>query len=421
MSLPTIGYAGMTHLGLCSTVAAASKGFATLGFDPDSALVGELEAGALPVVEPDLDGLLREHRVRISFTADPGRLRECDLVYVARDVPTDDSGGSDLAGLDDLLDMVLAQTRPDAVVMILSQVPPGYTRARQRPGRRLDYQVETLVFGRAVERATKPERFIVGVSDPAQELPPALQTFLEPFGCPILPMRYESAELTKISINCCLVASVTVANTLAELCERIGADWSEIAPALKLDRRIGAYSYLAPGLGLAGGNLERDLATVIRFAEEFGTEAGLIKGFVANSRHRKDWALRTLHAALLANAPQASIGVLGLAYKENTHSVKNSPALALIRELAAWPIRAFDPVVPATAASHPKIIAAKSALDAAQGVDALAIMTPWPEFRGLSCAAVAKAMKGRLVLDPYRVLDPAAARTAGLAYRTLGA
>jgi UDPglucose 6-dehydrogenase len=421
MNMPTIGYAGMTHLGLCSAVAAASKGFATLGFDRDGALVGRLETGELPVAEPDLDDLLREQRARISFSADPARLRQCDLVYVAPDVPTDDRGGSDLAGLNGLLELVLAQTRPDAVVMILSQVPPGYTRARQRPGRRLDYQVETLVFGRAVERALKPERFIVGVGDPTQELPPALQTFLAVFGCPILPMCFESAELTKISINCCLVASVSVANTLAELCERIGADWSQIAPALKLDRRIGAYSYLAPGLGLAGGNLERDLATVIGLAEEFGTEAGLIKAFVANSRHRKDWALRTLHEALLANAPQASIGILGLAYKENTHSVKNSPSLALIRELAAWPIRAFDPVVPATAAPHPKVTAAKSALDAAQGVDALAIMTPWPEFRGLSCAALAKAMKGRLVLDPYGVLEPAAARAAGLAYRTLGA
>jgi UDPglucose 6-dehydrogenase len=421
MTSPVIGYAGMTHLGLCSAIAAASKGFVTVGFDTDSALIGRLEAGELPVVEPDLDGLLRENRVRISFSSDPARLRACDIVYVARDVPTDDTGVSDLAGLDSLLDTVLAHSRPDALVMVLSQVPPGYTRARQRPGRLLNYQVETLVFGRAVERATKPERFIVGVPDPALPLPSALRRFLEAFDCPILPMRFESAELTKISINCCLVASVTVANTLAELCERIGADWSEIIPALKLDRRIGPYSYLAPGMGIAGGNLERDLATVIRFAEEFGTEAGLIKAFVANSKHRKDWALRVLHESILAHSPQATLGILGLAYKENTHSVKNSPSLALIRELALWPIRVFDPVVPSTAAPHPQVTGTSSALEAARGVDALVIMTPWPEFRSLSCADLANIMKGRLVLDPYRVLDAAAARTAGLAYQTLGA
>ena len=418
-SKPKIAYAGMTHLGLCSSIGGASKGFAMLGFDADAALVARLVQGKLPVVEPDLDDMLGANRDHMAFTSDPARLKECDVVYVAPDVPTDDMGGSDLSGLDTLLELVLANTRAETVVMVLSQVPPGYTRARQRPGRLLYYQVETLVFGRAVERATQPERFIVGTPDGAS-LPPALKAYLEGFGCPLLPMRFESAELTKISINCCLVASVTVANTLAELCERIGADWSEIAPALKLDKRIGAYSYLSPGLGLAGGNLERDLATVIRFSEEYGTDAGLIKAFVANSKYRKDWALRTLHELVLAKKPDAKLAVLGLAYKENTHSVKNSPSLALIRHLGPWPLTVFDPIVPASAAPHPNVTGAASALDAVKGADALAIMTPWPEFKKLDPAAIAKAMAGKIVLDPYRVLEPAKAKAAGLDHRLLG-
>jgi UDPglucose 6-dehydrogenase len=419
-ALPTIGYAGMTHLGLCSAIAAASKGVATLGFDRDSALVGRLQAGNLPVREPELDDLLREHRARVTFTDDADRLAACDLIYVAPDVPTDDAGGSDLTGLDQLLAFVLAHARPDAVVVVLSQVPPGFTRVRQQTARQIFYQVETLVFGRAVERATRPERFIVGCPSPKEPLPPALDTFLRAFDCPILPMGLESAELTKISINCCLVASVSVANTLAELCERIGADWSEIVPALKLDRRIGAHSYLSPGLGLAGGNLERDLATVLQFSRDHGTEAGVVAAFVANSAHRKDWALRTLQEALLARSPKATIAILGLAYKENTHSVKNSPSLALIQHLGPWPLRVFDPVVPATAAPHSTITGTTSALEAAQDADALVVMTAWPEFRSLSITDLAKAMRGRLVLDPYRVLDGAAARAAGLDYRTLG-
>src|SRR6516162_8017703 len=359
---PIIAYAGMTHLGLCSAIAAASKGFATLGFDLDTDLVSTLDGGKLPVVEPELDGLLHDSRRCIRFTADPAGLKECDLLYVAPDVPTDETGKSDLAGLDRLLELVLVHTRPDAVIVVLSQVPPGYTRARQRPGRLLYYQVETLVFGRAVERATKPERFIVGVPEAGQPLPRALETFLDAFGCPILPMRFESAEFTKISINCCLVASVSVANTLAELCERIGADWSEIAPALKLDRRIGTYSYLTPGLGLAGGNLERDLATVIRFSEEYGTDAAVIRAFVHNSRYRKDWAIRTLHETVLWRGAEVRLGVLGLAYKENTHSVKNSPSLALIRLLHPWSLRVYDPVAKSEVAEHPNVTGAKDAL-----------------------------------------------------------
>lgn len=417
---PTIAYVGMTHLGLCSAVAAAAKGFATIAFDTDAALVARLETGRLPVVEPDLDDLLKSNRQRITFTAERQRLGAADVIYVAPDVPTDDAGQSDLSALDTLLNLALDAAGPKSVVVVLSQVPPGYTRARLRKGKRLYYQVETLVFGRAVERALRPERFMVGCPDPAQPLPEALTTYLKAFDCQIMPMRLESAELAKISINCCLVASISVANTLAELCERIGADWSEIAPSLKLDRRIGPYCYLAPGLGLAGGNLERDLATVIRFSEEHGTDAGVIRAFVGNSRHRKDWAIRTLHEALLSKSPDARISILGLAYKENTHSVKNSPSLALIGLLAPWPIQVFDPVVKAEAAAHPKASGAGSAIEAIKGSDALAIMTPWPEFRALKPDEIAKAMRGKLVLDPFAVLDGTAARKAGLDYRTLG-
>jgi UDPglucose 6-dehydrogenase len=417
---PRIAYVGMTHLGLCSAVAAAARGFLTLGVDLDAALVARLDQGQLPVVEPELDDLLARHRDKISFVTDPARLGACDVIYVAPDVPTDDQGGSDLKTLDTLLALALNHARADAIVVVLSQVPPGYTRARLRGDKNLYYQVETLVFGRAVERAKKPERFMVGCPDPEQPLPPMLKTYLEAFDCPILPMRLESAELAKISINCCLVASVTVANTLAELCEEIGADWSEIAPALKLDRRIGAYSYLAPGLGIAGGNLERDLATVIRFSEEFGTDAAVIRAFVHNSRYRKDWAIRTLHEAVLWRGSDVRVGVLGLAYKENTHSIKNSPSLALIRLLHPWGLRVYDPVVQSEVADHPDVTGAKDALDVASGVDALAIMTPWPEFKELSPADLAKAMRGKIVLDPFRVLDKAAAQAAGLEYHTLG-
>jgi UDPglucose 6-dehydrogenase len=371
-------------------------------------------------VEPGLDDLFQKSAGTMKFTIDAAELRSCDVVYISTDVPTDDRGQSDLAGIRASVAEVIESLGPKAILVVLCQVPPGFTRQLPLPPDRLYYQVETLVFGRAVERATQPERYIVGCADPANPLPEAFAAVLAAFGCPILPMRYESAELAKIAINCCLVASVTIANTLAELSERIGADWSEVVPALKLDARIGKSAYLAPGLGIAGGNLERDLATIERLSETVGSDAGVIRAFVANSRHRRDWASRTIHAEVLARKPDALIGVLGLAYKENTHSTKNSPSLALIATLRPWRIKVFDPIVPASAAAHPQATAAANALAAAGGVDVLAIMTPWPEFRALKPADLARVMAGRTVLDPYRVLDPVAAAAAGLDHITLG-
>lgn len=421
MSAVTVGFAGMTHLGFVSAAAVASKGFRTICYDADRALIGRLTAGESPVVEPDLPELLAGNVGRQTFTSDLRDLAACDVVYIAPDVPTDDKGQSDLAPIVKVIADVVAALGPKAILVVLCQVPPGFTRSIAGvPPERLYYQVETLIFGRAVERATQPERYIVGCADPARPLDPRFADVLNAFGCPILPMRYESAELAKISINMCLVASVSVANTLAEICERIGAVWSEIVPSLKLDRRIGPYSYLAPGLGIAGGNLERDLATVLSLAATHKTDGGVVAAWVENSRHRRNWAADTLSEVVLAGKPDAKIAVWGLAYKENTHSVKNSPSLATLARLPDVSFQVHDPVVPATTAGHAHVAGAESALAALTGAEALMILTPWPEYRAISPASIATGLEGKVVLDPYAVLNGAEAVQAGLTYYTLG-
>jgi UDPglucose 6-dehydrogenase len=408
----------MTHLGLVSASAAAGQGFRTIAFDPDAALIGRLESGELPVSEPGLPELIDRHRSNLVFSADVAALGECDVVYVAVDVPTDDRGQSDLTPIKAMVERVRPKLAVRAVLVILSQVPPGYSRALPVPAGQLYYQVETLVFGRAVERATKPERFIVGCAEPRQPMHPSLRAFLESFSCPIFPMVYESAELAKISINFCLVASITVANTLAEICEQVGANWSDIAPALKLDQRIGQGAYLSPGLGIAGGNLERDLRTIVQIGEARKTDVGVVKAWLANSAHRKDWAWQVLQDHALKDRPAAKITVLGLAYKENTHSTKNSPSLALLAHLRGMSVTVHDPVVPASVV--PWTTGAADPLAAANGADILVIATPWPQYRELRPADLACVMNGRAILDPYRVLDGDACVAAGLTYHTLG-
>jgi len=419
MTKPRIGFAGLSHLGICSGVAAAARGFDVLGFHPDPALIEHLDRGDLPIVEPDLDRLFVEHRSRLSFAADPAALRVCDIVYLSYDVPTDDKGESDLAPVRALIAEIGPHLAPHALLVILCQVPPGFTRSLPFDADRLYYQVETLIFGRAVERALKPERIIVGAPRSGEPLPAALQQFLAAFECPILPMRYESAELCKISINLCLVASVSVANTLADLSDRLGADWAEIAPALRLDQRIGRFAYLKPGLGISGGNLERDLVSVCRMADRLGGEAGVVRGFIADSAYRKNWLLRAVHEAL----PQriaARLGVLGLAYKEDTASTKNSPSLALIGALGEIAVAAYDPVVRLTDRPSAGFVQVVDLDEACRDADAVILATPWAEFRGLDPARLKALMRGRTIIDPYAMLDGGAFEAAGFFYRTLG-
>ena len=410
----------MTHLGLISSVASACKGFSTICYDQDVLIIEKFKKGDFNISEPNLENYAAINSKSLIFTHDPEELKKCDVIYVAPDIPTDDNGLSNISHIDALLDFVLSIARIDACVVVLSQVPPGFTRKKLCHGRTLYYQVETLIFGLALERALHPERYIVGCDDPSLGLPETYFRFLDANNCPILRMRYESAELAKISINMCLVASVSTANTLAEICEGIGADWSEIVPALKLDKRIGAYSYLNPGLGISGGNLERDLATVCALSEKYATDDGVVRAWIKNSKHRKDWAARKIHDLLLNNRSDATIAIWGLAYKENTNSIKNSPSIATINRLPKAQLRIYDPVVPPSVLSHQNTYFATSALDAIQGADALLILTPWQEFKIISPLDIATLMRGCIVLDPYRVLTTDSSSTSRLEIHTLG-
>lgn len=418
MSKPVIGFIGLTHLGLVSAAAAAEKGFATVCLDLDRELIARLVRGELPVEEPGLPELFAANNARMTFSDEATAIAACDIVYVAPDVATDDTGQGDTSAVAGLLSLAVENARDDATIVILSQVPPGFTRARNARAQALIYQVETLIFGDAVARALEPERFILGVDDPGAELPEAYRQFLESFDCPQIVMRYESAELAKISINCFLAASISTTNTLAELCETVGADWSEIAPALRLDKRIGPHAYLTPGLGIAGGNLERDLVSVCQMAEARDTDSGVVSASLANSAYRKGWAYRVLQERLLRVMPHAKIAVLGLAYKENTHSTKNAPSRVLLKELSGVKVRVFDPIV--VQCDFADVEMAPTALAAVQDVDAVVILTPWNAFRALDAKELAAAMAGCLVLDPFAVLDRGAAKAAGLDYVTLG-
>ena len=420
-----IGFAGLSHLGLVSSIVSAAKGFAVTGFDPDPALCCDINEGRLQISEPGLTELFMSNRSRLRFSDDSRSLAECGVVYVSADVPTDAAGHIDLRPIRSLISKVTCAA-PSATIVVLSQVPPGFTRplAEQTspgcPHDRFFYQVETLIFGRAVDRAMHPERIIVGSANPDSALPAEYSSFLDSFGCPVFVMRYESAELAKISINLFLAASVSVTNTLAELCEAVDADWMEIAPALKLDARIGQHAYLTPGLGIGGGNLERDLTTVMQLAAGKGTDAQVVQAFINNSTHRCHWAARAVRHALGEQWREKTIAVWGIAYKPETSSTKNSPALKLIKSLEGIRVKAYDPQA-RVSASQPGVTVTSSPLDACQDADVLAVMTPWAEFSRVDIGNIRQAMKGRIVVDPFAVLDSARLRAEGFSYMRLGA
>ena len=236
-----VGYAGLTHLGLNSLAATVSKGFAVVGYDESDELIKKLSSLDLDISEPGLVEILSDYRENIRFSDSLESLTRCDIVYISSDVDTDEQGNSDLSSIEALIQKVTKSIQKQTVLVILCQVHPGFTREILKVHQNTFYQVETLIFGQAIHRAQKPERFIIGCRNPA-DIDEKFKTYLSSFCCPILPMTLESAELSKTAINLFLAANVSTANTLAELCEKIGADWSEIIPSLRLDRRIGQFA-----------------------------------------------------------------------------------------------------------------------------------------------------------------------------------
>jgi UDPglucose 6-dehydrogenase len=255
-------------------------------------------------------------------------------------------------------------------------------------------------------------------------LPDALADGLARFACPVFQMGYESAELTKMAINLYLIGSVTYANTLADLCEALGADWSEMVPALKADARIGPAAYLRPGLGIAGGNLERDLSTLRRLARANGSsvDTGYLDALSAHHSQRLEWAHRKLADHVFARQPRPTIAVWGLTYKKNTRSTKNSPALRIIADLRARArLRAWDPVIrPGQLEVGADVVGDGCA--ALEQADCLLIMADWDEFAAADLGAIRREMRRPLVIDCAGVLGARRAELgrAGIEYVAMG-
>jgi UDPglucose 6-dehydrogenase len=426
--LSKTAFLGLSHLGINYALAWSSFGQPAVGIDPDRALVGRLREADLPIHEPGLPELLERSRPWISFSDDFACVAECDLVVIARDVPTDASNASDLSPVLELIDAALPHLAHGVTLAIMSQLPTGFSRrlsarvaaARPELDFSLFYWVETLVFGDAVRRALHPERIIVGCADPARGLPGPLAIGLNGFRCPIFLMGYESAELTKMAINLYLIGSVTYANTLSDLCEALGADWSEMVPALKADARIGPAAYIRPGLGVAGGNLERDLVTLRGLAQSHALDAGYLDALADHHARRLEWASRRLQERVFSRQPTPTIGVWGLTYKKNTRSTKNSPALRIIAELADRArLRAWDPVIRAGDVAVPAEVVDESRA-VVDGADCLLIMADWDEFAHADLDSLRRGMRRPLVIDCVGVLEGRRAEMDGIEYVGMG-
>jgi len=413
----TIGFCGMSHLGLCYSTAAAEKGFKITCFDFDKNKINNLKKFNIEIEEPDLKELIYKNKNNLVYTNDILALSSCDFVYFSFDVNTNNKGDSDNKLLTKNLEKLIYNLDINIPLIILSQVPPGLTRNFYKIKKKLYYQVETLIFGNAMDRSLRPERFIIGSKYSTDVLPKNIASFLNSFHCPVLIMRFESAELAKIAINCYLASSLSITNTLSEISDSIGGSWAEIIPTLQSDKRIGEFAYLKPGLGISGGNIERDLATIKSIGLKKETNIKCINSIIELSKYSKQWLFRNIKNHINNNI-NLKIAILGLSYKENTNSIKNSPSIELLNKIKNSSIKVYDPLVKNI--NIEGVIMTDTVYEAIKNADILVIATAWEEFRSLDLRLIKSQMNGNIVLDPYKILNEEALKKLDFIYNSIG-
>ncbi len=393
-----IGFVGMTHLGLCQLAACAEKKFDVFGFDTSSKHIKNLNKLNVPYDEPFLVETLKRNKKRIKFSSNFNEIKKLDLVFISLDLKTNKKGYADTKILLNLINKTKKHINLNANLIILSQVKPKFTRSINFDKKRLIYQVETLIFGQAISRALKPERIIIGTN--SDKINQNYNLFLKKFNCPIIKMSYESAELTKISINIFLASSVTITNMLVRASENVHANWDQIVPALRMDKRIGMHAYLKPGLGLSGGNIERDLFSIKTIMKNDKNGKDLIDSIINNSKYMNEWVDRILFKRIKKNT---SVGIFGLAYKDKTNSIKNSPAMELISKIKHNKIFGYDPLVKAKR----KNLNFNQIDDIAKVIkksDIIILMTNWKKTKRIKTYFQSMDLKKKIILDPYGLL-----------------
>tara|TARA_Y100000591_G_C21783691_1_gene672552 strand:+ start:160 stop:1416 length:1257 start_codon:yes stop_codon:yes gene_type:complete len=326
-----IGFIGLSHLSLSYSLASAKKGYQIIMYDFNDDLMSKFKDLKLDFNEKSLLENFKKLRSCYDLNNNIKNLNKCNLIFISLDVITDKNNIADYSEIKKYINLLNKKLKKKIPFIIQSQLQPGFCNNLKLRNRDLYYQVETLIFGKAFYRAYKPDRIIIGCGS-GKKFNNFYAKYLSSFKCPILKMNYYSAELSKIAINIFLSSSVTVANTLARLSERIGSNYKDIESALRSDDRIGFKSYLSAGLGISGGNLERDLSSLKKVLNKNNINSDFINSIIKNSKISKYW-MTEVFLNLHKKYKIKKVSLIGLSYKKNNSSLKNSPSINFLKTI----------------------------------------------------------------------------------------
>jgi UDPglucose 6-dehydrogenase len=425
---------GSGYVGLVTAACLADFGMQVVGVDKDQTKVEALCRSEIPIYEPGLETLVHTNvsQGRLSFTGELGpAIEQAQAVFVAVGTPSRKDGSADLTYVQQVAETIAEYLNGYKVIVTKSTVPVGTGKmieeiVRRAVGREGSFAVvsnpEFLREGSAIDDFMHPERVVIGSRDSrAVELMLDIYAPLRVADVPFVITDVETAEMIKYASNGFLATKISFINEMAQLCDAVGANVEVVARGMGLDSRIGT-KFLHPGPGFGGSCFPKDTRAVAQIAHDHGLRFRIIEAVLeVNDAVRQRMIDKITEA--FGGVADRTIAILGLSFKPETDDIRESPALAVIRQLleSGARIRAFDPAaMEACRPLLPEVNFCENAYEAARGSDGVVILTEWNQFRSLGLDRLRELLRRPVMVDLRNIYQPEKMAAAGFDYVSVG-
>jgi len=422
---------GTGHVGLVTGACLAELGNRVICVDNNVEKIAYLKRGKMPIFEPGLEELVKRNVLagRLSFTTSIKEgVNNSEVIFIAVNTPPKPNGEADLCYVE-AVSREVAQTMNGYKLIVEKSTVPVETgkwisrTVKLNNKKNVNFDIvsnpEFLREGSAVYDFMHPDRIVLGVGSKKAEK--IMKELYQPLDVPIVVTDIESAEIIKHASNSFLALKISYINSIANICEKAGADINKVAEGIGYDGRIGR-DFLNAGVGFGGACLPKDLQAFLRITQKLGYDFELLKVVEKINREQKELLVNKVRDAVW-NIKDKTIGILGLAFKPDTDDMRNAPSIEVIQMLQKEEakIKAYDPVaIPVARQILKEVTYCKDPYETAKGTDALVILTEWEEFKRLDFNKIKKLMKAPIVIDGRNIFEPEKMKRLGFIYKSIG-
>jgi len=434
-----IAVIGTGYVGLVSGTCFAETGIDVTCIDIDQKKIDNLHKGIMPIYEPGLEELVLKNmekgRLHFSTSIAEG-IKDAETIFIAVGTPPGEDGSADLKYVLAVAKAIGENLQNYTVVVTKSTVPVGTSeKVKAEVKKALDARKSTQDFdvasnpeflkeGAAIDDFGKPDRIVVGIESKKAE--DVMKKLYKPFlmnGHPLLFMDIRSSEMTKYAANSMLATKISFMNDVANLCELVGADVNMVRKGIGSDARIGTR-FIYPGVGYGGSCFPKDVKALIKTAKQYGYDMRVLNAVEDVNDSQKEVLFNKITKQFGADLKGKTFGMWGLSFKPKTDDMREAPSLVIIESIlkAGGKVKAYDPVAmhEAEKTLGDSITYCKDENETLIDIDALLVVTEWPEFRSPNFTVMAKLMKGKVIFDGRNVFDLAEVKELGFDYHCIG-